>query len=203
MDMGLGTTTWRKRNKELMERTVNTAKEVGIYRPSIIEYGPGGAVDFLLGCLPEGYKSDWSAMDKIQRGVVRLLESGLRKTGFFHLETSEPEEIAYLFEHLAPSGIHVVDKERMVIDAVRKMIAMNGLSVPVTCQILDIDDCQPEQESDIVIAYNIIERTKNPQISSYHIAKTARVGGLLSTTYPTFSVGGFERIDDNLYQRKI
>lgn len=198
--MALGTTTWRGRNRQRLERTRDVAKNLGFDKPIIIDYGPGGAVDFLLDWLPEGDKPDWSTWNKLQRGVVKLAESALRKTNLFYLETSEPEEIAYLFRDLSPERIHVIDKERKVIYAVIRMVERNGLPVPIYYQVLDIQDSPFEQQGDIVIAYNIVQRTANPAKSLDYIARTTKIGGLLSTTFPT-TPHGFKERELGLYQR--
>ena len=199
-NMVLGTTTWRKRNRNRLERTEEVAKYLGLHNPIIIDYGPGGAVDFLIDWLPEGGEEDWSTWDKLQRGVVKLAESALRKTNLFSLETSEPEEIAYLLEDLSPQRIYVVDKERKVIDAVRRMVERNGLPVLIGYHTLDIQNYKFEQQGDIVVAYNVIERTGNPAKSLDHIARTTRIGGLFSTTMKT-APDGFQEKGEGLYQR--
>lgn len=198
--MALGTTTWRGRNRHRLERARDVAIDLRLNKPVIIDYGPGGAVDFLLDWLPSGDKSEWNTLDKLQRVVVKLAESALRKTNLFYLETSEPEEISYLFRDLSPERIYVVDKERKIIDAVIRMVERNGLPIPISYQVLDIKHYQFEQQGDIVVAYNIVQRTADPAKSLEHIARTTRIGGLLSTTVPT-APGGFEEKEVGLYQR--
>src|SRR3989338_8420365 len=154
--MTLGTTTWRKRNKEQLAEVRDFAKANGIYNPTIIEYGPGGAVSCLMDFLPEGNKKDWAFADKVQRGIVKLTESILRKTNLFLLETSEPEEVASMLKDLSPQKIEVIDKEMKVICAVQELIKRNGLHVPIGYHLLDIQKTQFYKRGDIVLAYNII-----------------------------------------------
>ncbi len=199
-NMVLGTTTWRQRNTDQLIRTRDAAKDMGLYNSTIIDYGPGGAVNFLMDWLPEGDGEDWNLLDKLQRGVVKFTESVLRKTHLFSLETSEPEEIAYLFQDLSVQRISVVDKEKKVIDAVKKLVNGNGLSFLIDYFIFDIQKHQFVEQGDIVIAYNIIKRTKDPIQSLDNIAKTTRIGGLLSTTAKTVPEG-FKQRGKGLYER--
>ena len=198
--MTLGTTTWKRRNRDRLKRTRDVAIDLGLNNPVIIDYGPGGAVDFLIDWLPKKNKPDWNIWNKLQGGIVKLAESALRKTNLFYLETYEPKEIAYLFQDLSPEKIYIVDKEKKVIDAVKRMVERNGLPVPIIYQILDIQNYKFEQQGDIVVAYNIIQRTDYPAKSLEHIARTTKIGGLLSTTVPT-APDGFEEKEFGLYQR--
>lgn len=198
--MVLGTTTWRRRNSPRLKRARDAADILGFNSPVIIEYGPGGAVDFLIDYLPEGGKSDWSCWDKLQRGVVKLTESAVRKTNLFRLETSEPEEIARLFESMSPEGIYVVDKEKKVIDAVKRSYEVANLDTPFHYRVLNIQENQLDKQGDVVIAYNIIERVSDPIKSLESISNSTKLGGLLSTTIMSPPIG-FEEIESGLYRK--
>jgi len=198
--MALNTTTWRGRNRERLERTRDIAINLGKDNPVIIDYGPRGLVNFLFDCLPEGRKQDWNVWEMMRRGVVKPLESALRKTNLFDLITSEPEEIANIFSSLFPEIIYVVDKEIKVIEAARKAVERSGTSTPFDYRVLDIDYFQFSEHGDIVIAYQVANRTINPRKSFEHIVNTTRPGGLLSTTVQE-TPEGFERIGDGIYQR--
>jgi SAM-dependent methyltransferase len=198
--MSLGTTTWRQRNQDRLTLARHCALEIGMTRPVLLDYGPGAAVNFLLDCLPFGDKNSWTLYDKIRRGLVKFPESVLRKSGVFSLETSEPEEVAYVFSDLSPQRICVVDKEQRVIDAVRRLVERNGLPVPVEYHVLDLQHDHLPLQGDIVFAYNVAERVEGHERALERIANTTRKGGLLSTTMLS-PPPGFEQRAEGLYQR--
>ena len=195
-----GTTTWRGRNYQRLNQARVAAEYAGISRPVILDYGPGGAVDFLFDWLPEGEKNSWHATTRIQRGVVKAAETFLRKTDLFSLRTSEPEEIASVFEDLSPEVIYVFDKEARVIDAVRRLQERNGCRWRVRYEMIDIEREAPRYRGDIVIAYYLFERVRKPADCLEAIAKTVRPNGLLSTTGDSVP-SGFREIGRGLYQR--
>jgi|GEM_PF-2803100 hypothetical protein len=199
--MVLGTTTWRYRNNEQLILTRNIAKERGIYNPTIIEYGPGGAINFLMKLLPAGNKPDWSNTDKIQRGIVKIVESALRKTNLFELESSETLEIDRIFKELFPNKIYVIDKEQKVITSIRHKIHNKEFSTHISGYIMDIQEQAFDKQGEIVIAYNIIQRTSNPEKTLENIANSTCVGGILSTT-SKITPKGFEQIKEGIYLRK-
>lgn len=198
--MALGTTTRKRRNIPQLERTREAAKELGLINPIIINYGPGGVINFLINHLPEEKKIYQNKIIKYQKGLIKLAESVLRKTNLFSLETSEPKEIIYTLQHLSPKIMYVVDKERKVIAAVEKMVKQNKFLFPIKSYNLDIQEYQFEQQGDIVIAYNIVQRTNNPVKALNHIANTTNIGGLLSVNIPIVPEG-FKEIDKEIYLR--
>jgi hypothetical protein len=198
--MYLGTTTWRKRNKHSLEKTKEVAVNLGLSNPVILDYGPGGAVDFLLDSLPEGVQEEWDTPTKLKRGIVKIVENLMRKTDLFPLKTSEPNEIAYVFNDLSPKCIYVIDSELKVIQAVQEMIKNNGLPAHLSPYLHDIEQGTIQLAGDIVIAYNVVERTRDFPASFRNIAYTTNIGGLLSTTFSVVP-HGFKQIDDGLYQR--
>ncbi len=205
----LGTTTWRKRNYDRLQRLKEEAVRIGICNPSIIDVGPGGIVNFLSKYLPSGRNADWNDYQKIQRGLIQLAERILRKTNLFSLETSEPEEIARLFEDMCPACIHIIDTESRVIEAVQRMVERNEL--PCTFQYHQIDVSRDEipYRAEIVVAYNIIQRTSDWKVSLGHIANSVKPGGLLSlrtgrqekTQFLDENLHFFNKVNEGLYLR--
>ena len=194
----LGTTTWRNRNYHRLDRTKKNAFDLGLYHPVIIDFGPGGVVNFLLDYLPKGDKDNWTNFLKIRRGILKLTETLIRKTNLFQLETSEPKEIAYLFNDLEPQIIYVVDIEPKVIGAVRRMISRNGLNIHIECVEEDITKNHLYIKGDIVIAYNVIQKTNYPKRSLEVITNSVNKGGLLSITLDEY-LDGFNKLESGLY----
>ncbi len=171
---------------------------MGLYRPTIIDVGPGGSVNFLLDYLPEGEKRSWNYLQRFQRGFIRPVETLMRQTHLFPLETSEPEEIAYLFKDLYPAKIYVVDSEPKVIGAVMRIIERNGLPWPIECIKHDIVNSPMPCNGEIVFAYNVIQRTSDSIASLKTIANSVTKGGLLSITFYG-DISGFEKVDYGLF----
>lgn len=198
--MALGTTTSPNRNLDRLKKAKDSAERLGFCKPVIIDYGPGGVVDFLIDWFPKEEKHYWNEAEKLQRGIVKLAESVLRKTNLFNLKTPELEEIVCVMQGLSPQRIYVVDKEKKVVDAVNRFANELRLFVPIYSQVLDVEESPFERTGDIVIAYNIVERTRNPATTLKHIAGTTNIGGLLSTTVTT-APEGFKEIERGLYRR--
>ena len=203
------TTTWKNRNYDRLQKLKQEAVSLSLHTPTIMDIGPGGIVDFLLRQLPQGRKSDWSPRQKMQRGVVRLVEGVLRRTNIFTLETSEPEEIARLFGDINPTCIYIVDINSKVIEAVKRIIEGKGLPYHFEYALIDVSSHQIPYRADIVIAYNVIQRTKDWKASLNNIANSVRPGGLLSirtgrnekTRFLDENLHSFGRIDEGLYQK--
>ena len=127
-----------------------------------------------------------------------MIEISLRQSHCFNLSTTEPEEIARVLEEYSPQSIYVYDAEPRVINAVQRKVEQNDLLVPVYYQILDVTKDPVPQQGDIVIAYHVVERTPNPEKSLDNIARSVRVGGLLSVT-TDWPLQDFERLNAGLY----
>ena len=152
----LKTTTWRKRYFNKLLEAKEEAKNLGIINPHIIDIGPGGAVEFLLNLLPEGQQ--YTLYEKIKRSVIKPLESGLRRTGYFRLATSEPHEVYEAFRELNPQKLSIIDIESAVIDAAKRSFEGNGCSIPVEYLVLDVANNNIPYQGDIVVTYNVIQR---------------------------------------------
>ncbi len=198
--MVLGTTTWNERNMHRLVETRDAAKERGMCNPLILDYGPGGVVYFLADLFPKMVDGNWTAWDKTQRRVVKLVENLFRKTGLFRLETFETSEIAELFGELNPEAILVIDNEKRVAESVRYGVARDNVPIPITCYVHDVQKSPFHRQGDIVFAYNLVHRTKDQQRTLDHISGSTRVGGLLSTTAET-TPKGFNKIGRGLYER--
>lgn len=199
--MGLGTTTWMLRNTPHMIRTKEVANELGLHNPTILDYGPGGMVWFLADYLPKNDRTQWTEYLRLKNNLLKFTDSVLRKTGLFSLETSEPKEIADLLQGLSPKQIYVLDKEERVIDAVKRISERNKLNTKIIPYLIDIDNEEFEQNiGDIVIAYNVVQRTKNPEKTLERIAKTTRIGGILSVNIP-YAPEGFREVREEVYYR--
>lgn len=194
----LGTTTWKERNYERLRIAKARAMEAGVYRPTIIDFGPGGAVAFLLDHIPKGDCAYHDGVARLRRGVFKLLETAMRKTGAFDLRTAEPEEVARVFEDMSPGMIYVVDKEPRVIDAVRRL-DRSRINVPMICELADIEKGPLPYKGDVVVAYHSIERTGNPRAAIGNLASSVNDGGFLSTTFEEYVPKDLRKIEPGLY----
>ena len=199
----LSTTTWKNRNYHRLKRVKEEAIKLGLYQPVIIDIGPGGLVKNLFNYFPAGKKDDWTTQEKLMRGIIRLIENPLRKTGLFELETSEPREIADMFEDLHPKKIYIVDSEPKVIESVKRIVHSNRLSIPFDYMLTDIALQQIPCKGDIVISYFVTERTNNFQKSLETISNSVNKGGLLSTTGIDTGVLGFVKLNEGVYLKKV
>ena len=197
----LRTTTWKRRNYERLERVREEAVKVGLSYPIIIDVGPGGLTRFLLDYFPSGKREYWTPMQKLRRGVLKLVDDFCRRNNFVNLESSEPQEIADLFNDLQPQKIVVVDSQPKVIEAVKRMVQRNGMSIPFDYIILDLLSERIPYKGDVVIAYNVAQIMPNPERTIETIANSVNIGGLLSLDRDV-ELTGFRRIDRGLYVKQ-
>ena len=197
----LGTTTWKNRNYDSLQNLKEHALNLGFYNPLIVDVGPGGLVKLLFRYYPSGKKEEWNNSELIERAIAQFVENVLRKTNVFHLENSEPMEIAELFKDLNPR-IYVVDRERSVIDAVRRTV--KGFDLEGIFQYSQVDVLQEPipVAGDIVIAYNVIQKTRNRQKALETITNSVRPGGLLSINIGGV-IPGFRSVGYEVYQKEV
>lgn len=198
--MSLGTTTWRKRNEDKLLRLLDVAKQNNITNPSIIHIGPGGAIAFMLKMLPQGKKNSWSTPELFQRGVVKAMETTLRHTGLFELECAELLDLLYSLEELKPTQVHVFDKEEKVVRAATKLSNYNGFKIPVSGNHHNIEKNSINMQADIVVAYNVINRSGEKENSLQNIMNAVKKGGILSINHPVRSKH-FIQLEEGLYQK--
>lgn len=172
----------------------------------LVDVGPGGMVDFIAPYFPSTQnKHSWNALAKLNYGLFHLMESSLRGVGYPHLTTFEPFEIARCFSDVAPLLISIVDNHHQVLDAAirdpRFPQHRNG-RYPVTFDfyLRDISEQEIPVRGDVVIAYNTIERTADPQRALRHVADAVRPGGILSTTL-LLDMHGFTQLAPHIYLR--
>lgn len=204
------TTTWKSRNQSLILRTRYKALRKSLLNPTIIDYGPGGLIRFLAPLVPtmnQGNPKNLNFPRKIQRGIVKASDAVLRRARCFDLETFEPVEIFESFEALHPKKIYVVDNSKAVGDAVEKA---RDAKFNNTLNILefiktDISEKRLPYTGDIVFAFNIAERTRNPESALRNIADSVKSGGLLATTYdvPLSEYTEFNDCGPNLYEKRV
>ena len=200
--MRLRTTTWTNRNSDRLQRVMDEAAGRGAPRPVILDIGPGAASTFWMRVHPSGNRRDWTLGQKLRRGLARLGDTAVRALPIGSLSCPELEEIYVRSKPLEPSRIDVVDIELRVLGAALK--AARGSEDPALFQFHRIDlATQPlTLTADIVIAYQIIERTPNPQATLQTIADAVRPGGLLSVV-TSLSVVGLDPIERGLWARPI
>ncbi|MBI3027145.1 class I SAM-dependent methyltransferase [Candidatus Woesearchaeota archaeon] len=194
----LRTTTWAQRNYEGLARARDEAVRLEFYNPTIVNIGPGGLVDFLFEYFPSGTKARWTLIQKLRRGALKIIEDFLRNHDLFDLRTSEPEEIARLFEKLYPKEIYVVDSQPKVMDAVRRLDESGKIGPKVNYGLVDLMNGNIPVTGEVVIAYHVIQTTSNPQRALETIAASVKQGGILSLDRD-YNLAGFTRRERGLY----
>jgi len=197
----LGTTTYGNRNTERIAKAKQEAISRGLIRPSIIEIGAGGVINFLSYFFHDMEHKDRGKFKRMNYGLVKIAESVLRKTGIFNLETFETEEIIDSFRDLNPRKVYIVDIESKVIDAVRKKILPQKPNMSLEFGLIDVSREQLPHTGDIILAYNVLERVENKDYAVSSIANAVNGGGLLSTTFD-ITIPEFKKIDEGLYLKK-
>jgi len=196
--MSLRTTTWKERNYNRLQETRKEAIKLGLLTPTIIDIGPGGLVAFLFYYFPKGDYSEWTLRESIVRGMLKLVESPLRKTSLFPLQSSEPGEIVEIFGDLNPRALYIVDLEPRVIEAAKRLLGGLNINSSVRYMNVDISAQQIPYQGEIVIAFNVASRTMSPQKSLESIANSVANGGLL-TTDQNVDLPAFTQIKSGIY----
>ena len=196
----LNTTTCKYRNYDGLQQIKQEAIRLNIHHPTIIDIGPGGLINFLFHYFPTE-KKERTTQEVLYRGLIKLVESALRKTDLFDLESSEPREIAEIFSDLQPEVVYVVDREPKVVEAVKRMVERNGIAVNFDYVLIDIATQQIQHQGDIVVAYNVVLGKRDGDKMLEAVAKSVKTDGLLSIR-PDIQIQGFRKVNNGLYQKK-
>lgn len=134
---------------------------------------------------------------KVWKYLLHQVESGLRKTNLFSLRSYEVEEVVQMFVDLEPSAIYVVDKEPKVLEATPARDGIYSVKSDIASQPLPYG-------GDIVICYNTVQRSENPEDAFDHVCRAVNPGGLLSidTGYFETEYPGFDQLTEHLYFRR-
>ncbi|MCF8225584.1 MAG: hypothetical protein K9J30_06870 [Bacteroidales bacterium] len=194
--MNLKTTTWKGRNIHNLQRTLDFAVKKKMVHPVIIDIGPGGSVAFMTAFLPLGKKAEIS----FYQLCIRKVESLMRKSGLFRLNTMEPLEIAGIFSPLQPGQLMVFDREKKVLNAVRDLVDNGQFNVPVKTARIDIQKQSPGVEADIVIALNILSRTTKKEMALKNLVAATKLHGLICINIDE-SPPGFRKLGRSVFER--
>ncbi len=173
--MGLKTTTWKARNLNKLDELKNEICKRKLNKPVIMDIGPGGVIKFLSRYFPYGDKHEWNKSTKFKKFFLHLFESSLRKTGLFKLKSYEIEEIIEIFKNFDYSKIYVLDNQEKVLEGV--VLNSNRKIIPLN---FDISSERIPYKADIIICYNVIQRTCSPKSSLENIVNSLNKNGLLS-----------------------
>lgn len=197
--VGLRTTTWSQRNKVRLAEAMEYATSMSMENPDIIDYGPGAMVSLFQRALPSGIRGDWTTSQKLMRSVAKPIESVLRKTGIFSLSSPELTEVIDTFKGLFPKTVYFVDVEPGVLRLVDKMKTDYNR---VRGYEHDVSSSKFRFNGDIVLAYNIVQRTDDPSRALRHIEASVKPRGLLSTTSGEVDLEAFVKRGNSLYQKR-
>ena len=201
--MKLGTTTWRNRNTEKIKELHSFAKNEGITSPSISIIGPGGIVKRFSDVSPTGSKEALSKKQKIAKLIIHQFESLIRKTNKFTLKSFETEEIINELADLNPVLFKIYDIHEKVL----RTILLDGYPMEIRRIIMDVCKEKFSETSDIVFAYNIIQRTEDPLKTFENIISHVKENGLLSLDIGKHLKINYEnlplkKISNNLFQKQ-
>jgi hypothetical protein len=187
--MVLNTTTKINRNLEFLAKAKEVVSQNGIDKPVILELGPGGIVDYFKNLMTTvTYKDDF--VSRLKNRILRLTECALRKTNLFELYTFEPIELYSSLSSLNPAKVIVVDIEKKVLDGAKRVVSKAGLIDKFEFLEQDLSKDCSLPSSDLVIAYNLLIKFKNPNHVLDLIAASLCSGGVLSINsnlnYPLF-----------------
>ncbi|MBN2053065.1 hypothetical protein JW756_06175 [Candidatus Woesearchaeota archaeon] len=197
--MKLATTTFEKRNHDKLLRAKEAAEKQSIKAPTIIDVGPGGLVSFLFSHIP-AKNDDMTFGEKIKRKIIKPVEALLRKFYIFELKSSEPLETYQTFDNLNPMKVVIVDREQKVLDAIRKMMDKKELPDYFECLCMDITRHEIPYKGEVVVAYNVLQRTSNQLAALKTIVNSVKKNGILTTTID-YDLPDFKKLDKGLYQR--
>ncbi|QQG38571.1 MAG: class I SAM-dependent methyltransferase [Candidatus Woesearchaeota archaeon] len=189
--MKLKSTTWKGRNRTRLFELRDAALSLGFRHPTIADIGAGGITFFLSGLHPEGPKEEMVRSQKVQRFLIRFADDIIRKFGLYgSLTVHEIREIKEALACLSPSEIVVVDKDPRLLRAIR--------DVGITQRLrLDICVSRLPEPKDIVICYNVIQVTEDPNRALENLLDSVADGGLLSLETNGSSI----EVSDRRYKR--
>ena len=198
--MYLHTTTWKDRNADMLAQVFDVAKTSIGPHPIIVSVGPGAGSAPWMYLHPGGKTRLWSRRQRFWGTIARLGDTVGRALPIGPLSSPELKEIFLLAKDLRPVRIHVVDIEFRVLAAARRVARMVGDERLFMYHRVDVATQPLPVTADIVIAYQVVERTTNPTAALQTIAAAVRPGGLLSVM-TTQSVEGFEKLEPFLWRR--
>lgn len=198
--MRLHTTTWKCRNSDRLQRLMDAAAARGPLHPVIMDIGPGAASTLWMYVHPPGKTREWKLGQRIRGGLARLGDSVVRSLPFGSLCCPELEEVYALSTGLQPRRIDVVDIEPRVLRAASKVARHSHDDTLFRFHRIDVSAGPLPLTADLVIAYQVIERTADPQSTLRTIAAAVRPGGLLSVV-TSLNIEGMDKIENGLWAR--
>jgi hypothetical protein len=158
-------TTWKGKNRRLIEEAMREASRRGMKRPTLIDIAPG-AVTRLL-------SPYFQPQAGLTSSLLGSLDKGLRLTGGFPVVCHEIEEILEVFTPMEPAHLSVLYADEDVASAVPEsdLILMNPADINRDA-LLEIGD--------VVFCYNAISKSVNPKRSLENLLHSVKMGGLLS-----------------------
>ncbi len=158
-------TTWRGKNRRLIEEAMHEASRRGMKHPTLIDIAPGAVTQLLSPYFPQqaGFISH----------ILSPIDKALRLTSRFPVVCHEIEEILEVFSPMKPAHLSVLYADEDVARAVPEsdLILMNPADINRDA-LLEIGD--------VVLCYNAISKAANPKRSLENLLHSVKLGGLLS-----------------------
>ena len=166
------TTTWSGRGDDQIAAMAELCQNSS---PSLIAIGPWWILPIASTLSIYGKQTHNMILNSACR-IMQVLESGLRKTGMFGLESFETEEILGLLSDtwITPSSTLVVDMESKVLQAVRKKIGERAtyLQADLAKDIFHI-------KGDIIFCNNVLQRIRQFDAASKNLVNMCEVWWLI------------------------
>lgn len=158
-------TTWRGKNRQLIEEAMCEASRRGMKRPTLIDIAPGAVTQWLSPYFPQHAG--------LASALLGPFDKILRLTQSFPVACHEIDEILEVFGPLKPAHLSVLYADEDVARAVPEsdLILMNPA---------DINRDSLLEIGDVVFCYNAISKAANPQRSLENLLHSVKLGGLLS-----------------------
>ena len=194
--MRLKSTTWKGRNLQ----RINEIKEhyQGQANPLIVQVGVGGMASGVAPFYPEQRNGHFTMSQKLARMPLKWIDGGLRRIGLYgSLQQFETEDITNTLAELNPRLV-AVDIDPRLLELVKNIPTIHCDITKQRKFILNNEVLSP----DIIICYNTLSRTTNPEQALNNLEYCVGSKGYLSIDHVEPS-NSFEKITQHLYRKKV
>jgi SAM-dependent methyltransferase len=132
--------------------------------------GPGAVTAVLAPLLNDAARSN-GRLRRLIGDAARYADQVLRRIPFLPLRSLEPAELEAVLTR--PHRLVVVDHSPRVLAAVARRLPA------AECHCVDIGAAAPPVQADVVIAFNVICRLRDPAAGVRHLLPAVRTGGWL------------------------
>ncbi len=194
----VGSTSWSGRHTRAFSRLADLlAADGSAGAPRVLVVGPGAVTRLMRPLLRDASVDRPGRLRGRLRDLARYADQFLRRVVVLPLVSPEMIELRAA---LPSARWIVVDRSRRVLRAVKR-------DVPAAdCIRADLSTTPLPQQADVVVAFNVVPRTRSPQRATQHVLAAVRPGGLLLVDDRTAETGlpgppSFTPLGDKVYRR--